>query len=573
MPHAFRIAPIVGLLACLAAAPLLAQEAGRCEDPAATAAFQEGFALQKSGRSLAALAAFDRCLASEASCVPCNWESGWSLWTLGRFTDVVARWTTVATEDPGHADAKKWLPKARKEADWTTTRPATAPLGVEPLAGGRLKLSGPGVDGLPSCKADLAAVSEPPKLPTGSTLKHRSPKPDPAGMAEIRWTGSASGMPGGSPRSLPAQPLEGPPELLAHIGRIVKKGAIGRLRISTFGASHTSADHFTGRLRRVLQGRWGDGGHGFILPAALYKWYGGRDLTLCRTDGWLSDWSDNARGHDDTLLGFAGMSVSSSDARDFGWMETPTKGKVGGSVSHFDVYSLLQPGGGSVRVQVDGDARASIPTAGDKPRLQRTRIEVPEGPHRLRLAPKGDGEARLFGVSLERGSGVIVDAMGIRGQEARTWLKWEPTMAAQGWQSLDPDVVVLAYGTNEAADQRYTMKQYEADLTAVLSRLRAALPSEETACILAGPSDRAFALGEGRYAIWDRTAQVAEVQRTVGARFDCAFWDWQAATGGPGSMATWIHLDPPLAAKDGIHHTPAGYQFVADRFLAALDAL
>jgi lysophospholipase L1-like esterase len=142
-------------------------------------------------------------------------------------------------------------------------------------------------------------------------------------------------------------------------------------------------------------------------------------------------------------------------------------------------------------------------------------------------------------------------------------------MAFQGLATLAPDLVVLAYGTNEASHRAYSMKQYRQDLRQVLVRLHQALPN--VACILVGPSDRAVRLAEGRYAIWDRTEEVAQVQREVARELGCAFWDWQQATGGPGSIVAWYHHQPQLAARDLIHHTRAGYELVAERFVDALD--
>ena len=167
---------------------------------------------------------------------------------------------------------------------------------------------------------------------------------------------------------------------------------------------------------------------------------------------------------------------------------------------------------------------------------------------------------------------MLVDSMGIRGREARDWLTWEPTLFAQGVRSLDPDLVVLAYGTNEAADQRYTMDEYRTDLAAVLTKLRTGV-DPDVPCILAGPSDRGWKHGDGRFAIWDRTEPVAQVQREVAAQHGCAFWDWQQAMGGPGSMVGWYHTDPQLGAGDLIHHTRAGYELIADRFIEAIDSL
>jgi lysophospholipase L1-like esterase len=264
------------------------------------------------------------------------------------------------------------------------------------------------------------------------------------------------------------------------------------------------------------------------------------------------------------------VSLSSADPTDFGWLETTRTNAQGRRVSRFEVFTLGQPAGGTLRIRVDDAAPRDVATAAPALRLQRFRVEVPDGPHRLTLAPAGDGEVRVFGVSMERdGGGALVDALGVRGETACSWLDWEPAMAAQGLAVLDPDLVVLAYGTNEANDSRWAPETYRRDLDAMLGRLRAVLPAE-VPCILVGPSDRAVELSQGRYAVWDRTTPVASVQREVAPVWGCAFWDWQAATGGPGSMVAWRLHDPPLAASDLLHFTPAGYAIAADRFLAAL---
>ena len=114
------------------------------------------------------------------------------------------------------------------------------------------------------------------------------------------------------------------------------------------------------------------------------------------------------------------------------------------------------------------------------------------------------------------------------------------------------------------------MPRYREDLSRVLSVVRAALP--QTPCILVGPSDRATVVKKKQtYAIWGRTALVAQVQREVAPRFGCAFWDWQMAQGGPGGMLSWRAVEPPLAGWDYIHFTQSGYERSASLFLAALD--
>ncbi|MFH1469018.1 MAG: GDSL-type esterase/lipase family protein [Pseudomonadota bacterium] len=454
--------------------------------------------------------------------------------------------------------------------------PPVGALPVEPLIVAVPEAAGPPALG---CDEALGRVPKPAPHPPSTSGAPSGPPhvaPDPAAMPQVTVDGTpaeVASLPGADVEALPPQPLEGAPEVLAAIGAVLARAEAGqRVRLSFYGASHTAGEFWTGHLRRLLQTRYGDVGHGFVLPAALYKGDRAQDVNLCRTEGWQPDWAGRREGHGDGLLGPGGMSVSSSDPADFGWLETTRSNPQGRAVAFFDVYALAQPGGGTLLLTVDAAAPREVSTAAEAPDLLRFRVEVPDGPHRLTLAPAGDGEVRLFGVSMERpGPGVLVDAMGVRGKEARTWLAWDEGMAARGLASLDPDLVVLAYGTNEANDARYELDAYRADLRAVLARLHAAVPG--AACLLVGPSDRFMDLKHDRYAIWDRTAGFAQVQREVALASGCAFWDWQQASGGPGSMLAWRLHEPALGSKDGIHFTRAGYELSAERLLEAMDGV
>ena len=177
----------------------------------------------------------------------------------------------------------------------------------------------------------------------------------------------------------------------------------------------------------------------------------------------------------------------------------------------------------------------------------------------------------------DSGPGVIVDAIGIRGRQANTWLKWDEDLMRDMLSVLQPNLIVLAYGTNEANDSDYSMDNYEKDLRKVLRKMKRVHPME--ACILVGPSDRGSVVSSNfrriktkdQYQVWERTQQVAEVQRAIAPEFGCVFWDWQQATGGVGSMIAWKYTEPSLASVDLIHFTAKGYQVSADLFIRALD--
>ena len=45
-----------------------------------------------------------------------------------------------------------------------------------------------------------------------------------------------------------------------------------------YGDSNLTADYLTGRLRRQLQARFGDGGHGYVALSRPWEWYSHNDV-------------------------------------------------------------------------------------------------------------------------------------------------------------------------------------------------------------------------------------------------------------------------------------------------------
>ena len=408
----------------------------------------------------------------------------------------------------------------------------------------------PGPDPLPFPKA--VRIEPPTKLPK-ITLKGQSVSPRDF-----------------MPDDLTFQPFEGYPEDIGRVGQVLREADAGkRIRLTFFGASHTAGDFWTGQIRRVLQARYGDIGHGFVMPVAMAKGSRGHDINLCSNGVWKRDYVGKEDGHGDDAYGL-GMSVSSSNPADFAWAETTHQNPLGRNFSSARIFTLGTFGGGGLLAQIDRSDPFLLPTNRESAELIETNIHVPLNGHRITLSPIGDGEVRIFGMSLEsEGPGTLVDSIGIRGRQAKTWLQWNETILRDMLSILNPDIIVLAYGTNEANDTDYDMEHYERDLRSVLDKMQRVHPT--SSCILVGPSDRGSKINGNKYTVWERTRLVAEVQRTVAPDFGCVFWDWQQATGGAGSMIAWNQTNPRLASNDLIHFTGKGYQVSADQFLKALD--
>lgn len=349
----------------------------------------------------------------------------------------------------------------------------------------------------------------------------------------------------------------------------VKKSK-GQARLVFYGASHTSSDHYTGVIRRGLQKRYGDAGHGFIVAARPWRYYGHDDIYMNSTNTWRTDRIDKADAVPDGWYGLAGSSVASSNPEDYSIIGTQKKGSIGKKVDKFELWTLEQPGGGTLQVRIDKGPWREISTEAPQKRGGYHEFLLRDGPHSMEIRPKGDSEVRLFGVVLERKKpGVIVDSLGIPGSRAAYHLDWEDSLYREHLARRKPDFISLAYGTNEAGDDDQPIEEYEEALRKVMARIREIAP--EASCLLIGPSDRPLLNEEdGTWQSRPRTAQVVEVQRKISVEFGCAFFDTVAFMGGDMSMPSWVNADPPVALRDHIHFTRVGYQRMGEVILNLL---
>lgn len=342
----------------------------------------------------------------------------------------------------------------------------------------------------------------------------------------------------------------------------------GQARIVFYGASHVAADLFTGYIRRELQSRFGDAGHGFVLPVHPWRSYRHRDVQVeSDTDQWQT-LRITVSDSEVEKVGLAGVAVESKRAGAYGRVRTAEEGDFGRTASFFELYYLKQRGGGSFNVSIDGRFARKISTRSNKVRPGYATFRVPDGPHRFDIKVRTRAPVRIFGVSVERERpGVIVDTLGINGARARYQLLWDDELYREHLRRRDPNLVVLAYGTNEAGDTT-PIEEYEAELREALTRVREVVP--EASCLLVGPSDRPMKIEENVFEGRPRTADIIRVQHRVAVEMGCGFFDLVAFQGGPMSTVQWAANDPAYASNDHIHYTRTGYLRLGEVLLDAL---
>jgi len=262
-------------------------------------------------------------------------------------------------------------------------------------------------------------------------------------------------------------------------------------RIAYYGDSHVASDDYTGPLRALLQRRFGAAGLGFVLPARAERWYRRIGMTLSSPQGFRAE-RIRERSGSTSLLGVYGMALHADRGPATTRLTTSASDPAFGA-SHVRVYYATRADGGALLASLDERPPVRVSTAGAEGGFGRIDLEAVDGAHVLELRTEGDGPVTLYGAVLERDvPGVVLDMFGIPGARARAQLQWSRSLRRDMLAERDPQLVVLAYGTNEAGDEE-PIETYEEGLRHVLTQLRADAP--EAACLLVGPTDRPIRKG------------------------------------------------------------------------------
>jgi lysophospholipase L1-like esterase len=349
----------------------------------------------------------------------------------------------------------------------------------------------------------------------------------------------------------------------AALERTAREEAGALTRISHYGDSSIATDLITHTMRRRLQARFGDGGHGFVLIARGTMPYAHRDVSH-RGEGW--ELEQLVMNEDrDGFYGFGGVSFR-PEGNAYSIVGTTDSGPVGGRVSRFVVFYRRFETAGSFRVQVDQGESRDVDTRGPEGDAVEI-LEVPDGPHRLEI--HAGGSVQLYGVALERdGPAVVYDSIGLVGARARRLLFYDEHHIAEQMRLRAPDLLILGFGGNEADDPPARLPSYEPEFRQVIQRMRAGRP--EMACLVFAPLDQARRDSRGAVSTIETVPQIIAAQRRAAEAEGCAFYDTYQAMGGEGSMLAWSRARPRLALTDYRHATPAGYEVIANMFYKAL---
>lgn len=351
--------------------------------------------------------------------------------------------------------------------------------------------------------------------------------------------------------SAPQQPVNNKienPAALDNFFRALTQIKSGRriepVRVMHYGDSHTAADILTAEIRRNFQRDFGDGGAGYISIKNQFSTRR-RGVETGASSGWTID-GIGTSGTNDGIYGLSGFSMTTMRAGESAWLET--------ICNHFELYYLRQPGGGTIDILVDGVSVLDKPLSlnAPAPAPDYFTYDAPsDRNHRIEIRTTQPGKTRIFGIVTEHiAPGISYDVLGINGARANRLLSWNDAAFVDNVYQRKPDLIIIAYGTNEVTDGDWSVESYSRMFANILRRFRRAAP--QASILVYGPPDR----GDVDIAGTKMPAMI-EAQRRAASEVGAAFWSSYAAMGGAGSMNTWVQQG--LGQGDRVHLTRDGY--------------
>lgn len=347
--------------------------------------------------------------------------------------------------------------------------------------------------------------------------------------------------------------LEGNPHAMDGFTRAMADLAAGKrshVRIAHYGDSHLANDGITDVTRKLMQRRFGDGGHGFTLVMARTQWYHHKGVKRTASDGWKVTNFLNGNGRDGAY-GYGGVAVEGGPGE---WFQLDSQKHP---VSRATLYYRSE---GRATLQVKIDGKTLDP-------LQITAKEGTDGTQEWTLPLTGHqvswkvltGRVRLFGGALETDRGVVYDSLGEVGARGTRWLQANAAHLSTVLTQRNPDLVILNYGGNERIDKQ-TEQQYLDRMVKVIHNF-VLVPEKNgraqpaRSCLLIGPSDHGVRKA-GKVVSDQDVIRIIDWQRKLAKQTGCAFWDARAQMGGEGSMGRWVQGG--LGWSDYAHFSPKG---------------
>lgn len=370
--------------------------------------------------------------------------------------------------------------------------------------------------------------------------------------------------------------------------------------IIQIGDSHTAGDALTGGWRKLLQAPWagrlepyeGVGARGLLPPGRPYDGYFAQGVTVTMSDGWqIASSFGKSSAAPRPPLGLSSYSLTSTRPG----ASMALSAAPGMAFNRFVLCGLAGPHAGKVLARFHeafGEREATFDFARDT--AAPLCLESPSEDESTDLSSTiSKVELRTSNAPVTLTSwgsfslgGVTLSNLGVVGSQLQHFARTDDAVVAEELRVYQPDLIVLAFGTNEGFAPHFDASAYRATLIEQVNRLRRLAPGVPLLMLGApqalsrnpalmnnaeGPRIGCPAADPAKPPLFEPPAlgRVRTIQRDVAQEMHFAWWDWAARMGGPCAPTRWVAQG--LMRGDYVHLTSAGGRALAQLLQNDLD--
>lgn len=344
----------------------------------------------------------------------------------------------------------------------------------------------------------------------------------------------------------------------------------GRVNVVHIGDSHLQADFFSGNIRQHFHLDFGNAGRGLIFPYRLAN-RSNEPVDYRTTSSAKWEYKRNVFADQALPIGLSGYTIKTNDtAADITvWL----KGQRGMDYSMNKLTIFHERNINNYDFSVYDSTRKEIGyvnmlSKSSTPFTSVLNFDKSYNKFTIKPCPKDSSQscAQIYGMLLENGKpGVLYDMIGVNGAEFRHYNQSKYFIEQMSY--LNPDLVIVSLGTNEAFNYKgFTKQGFYAQIDSMITAIKKKNPG--VSILLTTPGDSFKRAGKrGRV----KNPVVNEVRNTIiqyAMDNQLAWWDWYAVCGGYGAMAKWYAAG--MADRGRIHYSQRGYQIQGELFYKAM---
>lgn len=333
----------------------------------------------------------------------------------------------------------------------------------------------------------------------------------------------------------------------------ILQGRNKQLNIIHIGDSHIQADIISGRIRQNLTamapGCCAD--RGILFPFRAINTNGPADYSITATGRWTKTW--NLERNPARPIGISGAVATTSDAN------ASLSVDVKQQKWAFSTLRILgnSPDDDHMPV-VNVDGKEFTATTDDQPGYV---FHLPTETTRCHITFRGSGSFELRGIiPTSSRPGITYSAVGINGARCTSWIqctKFEEELAL-----LQPDIAVVALGTNDANGRTVDIETFKNNYRNLLSKIHTVNPD----CFIIFTTNNDCYIGGTR--TWCPTTPLTQQAfYELAAEYGAAVFDIFAIQGGARSTDRWVGAG--LQQPDHVHFSSKGYNLLGDLFYNA----